>query len=87
MSVAIKTNHNENITDEEIDSPELFFLQVPHFWALEKGPGKKKTHISSISSDVVYLVVRGRLRPAKHMEFGLVVKTITGSREVLKILN
>lgn len=83
----------KDITDGEIESPELlvFFLKClisgPTLKKTRTFTEKKKNRLSSIASDVVYSVMGGRFRPAKHMELGLVVKTIAGSRKLLEILN
>ena len=43
--------------------------------------------IRSISNDVMFATTRGRIKPSKHISFGLGLKSSTGSRRVLEILN
>lgn len=43
--------------------------------------------IKSLCSDIIYIITKGRIKPAKHLALGLAVKSITSSRKVLTILN
>ena len=43
--------------------------------------------VQSVCDDVVYTTTRGRSKPSKHMSMGLGLKSLTGSRKVLEILN
>ena len=45
------------------------------------------TKIKSLCSNIVYIISKGRVKPGKHVWLGLVVKSLTGSRKVLTILN
>lgn len=48
---------------------------------------RKETKIDSLCHDVIYCTTNGRIKPSKQMELGLVMKSLTGSRKVLNILN
>ncbi|XP_044590474.1 uncharacterized protein LOC123269040 [Cotesia glomerata] len=43
--------------------------------------------ITSICSDIIYAVSKGRCKPNKNLTLGLAVKSLTNSRQVLTILN
>lgn len=43
--------------------------------------------IDSVTDDVVYAVSHGRTKPGKHLSLALAMKSITGSRRVIEILN
>ena len=47
----------------------------------------KLRRIRSISEDVVYSMTSGRKKPSKHLKLGLVIKSLTGSKKVIEILN
>ena len=48
---------------------------------------KKLRRTRSISDDIVFAVTSGRKKPAKHLQIGLAMKSLTGSRTVVNILN
>ena len=68
-------------------SSELF--QVPHRspdnrkWDLES----RKRRIKSISQVAVFLSTSRIKKPSKHLQLGLAIKSLTGSRKVVDILN
>jgi hypothetical protein len=43
--------------------------------------------VSSVCADVMFATSRGRIKPGKHLTMGLGMKSITGTRKVLEILN
>lgn len=43
--------------------------------------------IESSAEDAIYIVTRGQVKPAKHCLLGIGLKSITGSKKVLNILN
>ena len=43
--------------------------------------------VQSVSDDVIFATTRGRIKPGKHLCLGLGLKSLTGSRRVLEILN
>ena len=47
----------------------------------------KTRRISSISQDVIYATTSGRHKPAKHLQIGLALKSLTGSRKVIEMMN
>lgn len=61
---------------------------------LIKGPNFKKQpsdvdfiRIKSICDDLIYIVNKGKVKPAKHMMLASSLKSLTGSKKVLTILN
>ena len=47
----------------------------------------KSYRITSISEDVVFAATSGRRRPAKHLQIGMTIKSLTGSKKVVSMLN
>lgn len=47
----------------------------------------KKVRIKSIAYDTIYAVTNGRVKPSKHLQLGLALKSLTGSRKVIDIMN
>ena len=47
----------------------------------------KSYRITSISEDVVFVATSGRRRPAKHSQIGMAIKSLTGSKKVVTMLN
>ncbi len=43
--------------------------------------------VNSASDDVVFSTTRGRIKPAKHMCVGIGIKSLTGSKRVIDIMN
>ena len=52
-------------------------------WGLES----RKRRIKSISQDIVFSTTSGIKNLSKHSQIGLAIKSLTGSRKVVKILN
>ena len=52
-------------------------------WDLES----RKRRIKSIGQDVVFSTTSGIKKPSKHLQLGLAIKSLTGSRKVVEILN
>ena len=86
----------ENITIEDIQKGEIEIPEVviQFFTDLIGGPdprrGKsagKLRRIKSISEDAVFAVTAGQKKPAKHLKVGLAVKSLTGSRKIIDMLN
>ena len=48
---------------------------------------KMKRLEQSVSQDVIYATTRGRTKPGKHLTLGLGLKSMTGSRKVIEVLN
>lgn len=47
----------------------------------------KGIKLDSICNDVMYVVSNGRKVPANYLELGLAMKSLTGSRKVVEVLN
>ena len=43
--------------------------------------------VQSVSDDVIFAVTRGRTKPGKHLCIGLGIKSLTGRRQIIDILN
>ena len=81
----------EDIFKGEVKIPDLvqnFFKYLiggpdSHKWDLER----RKRKIKPISQDVVFSTTSGIKKPSKHLQLGLAIKSLTGSRKVVEILN
>ena len=47
----------------------------------------KQRRIQSISQDIIFAASSGFKLPSKHLKLGVVLKSLTGSRKVVEILN
>lgn len=47
----------------------------------------RKIRIESLAQDAINSVTNGRIKTSKHMELGMVIKSLTGSRKAINILN
>ena len=50
-------------------------------------PTKRSRLVNSVADDIIYGCSRGRIVPSKHVAMALGMKSITGSRKVIEILN
>ena len=81
----------EDIFKGEVEVPDLvqnFFKYLiggpdSHKWDLES----RKRRIKPISQDVVFSTTSGIKKPSKHLQLGLAIKSLTGSRKVVEIQN
>ena len=81
----------EDICKGEVSTPRDL---VKFFWYLVGGPyvgceltAAKSYRITSISKDVVFAAPYGRQRPIKHLQIGMAIKSLTGSKKVATVLN
>ena len=81
----------DNIMSGEIEIPEEVLI---FFTILISGPGSRNSEsatkvrrVRSISEDVVFAISSGRKKPPKHLKLGLALKSLTGSRKVIEMLN
>ena len=86
----------ENITLEdvkkgEVETPEIlekfliYLIADPDSRRHETDV--KQRRIKSISDDVIYATTGGKKNPSKHLMLGMAIKSLTGSKTVLQILN
>ena len=81
----------EDIKRGEVTVPELV---ATFFQNLIGGPDVrhwesnfKKIRIKSMSEDAVFAAAAGLKKPQKHLMLGIALKSLTGSRKVIKIMN
>lgn len=81
----------DDVMRGECEIPKLLYDFMMN---LVRGPdtSNKKSHeiviqVTSICSDIIYAVTRGRCKPAKKLTLGLAVKSLTNSRQVMTMLN
>lgn len=81
----------EDVIHGEIEVPALLteFLTMLIHGPDENNPpcNTKKVRIDSIAKDIVYAATNGRKVSGKHLELGMVVKSLTGCKKMLEILN
>lgn len=84
----------EIIDDEVLDKGECDIRQwLRIFWTtalngFDKRPSVRVERLSSwFSQDSIYTITRGRIRPRKQILLGMTMKSLTGSRKVIDILN
>lgn len=53
----------------------------------EENTDSTTTKITSICSDIIYAVTKGRCKPAKNLTLGIAMKSLTNSRQVITMLN
>ena len=81
----------EDISKGEVDVPYLVTLFFQH---LIGGPDSrrwrqdsKQRRISSLSQDAVFAATSGMKKPRKHLQLGVALKSLTGSKKVINMLN
>ena len=47
----------------------------------------KRRRVDSLTQDVVFSATSGKKKPGKHLELGINLKSLTGSRKILDIMN
>lgn len=81
----------DDIIRGECEIPEQLFNFVQNLVhgpnVREKNDHSTTTKITSICSDIIYAVTKGRSKPAKNLTLGLAMKSLTNSRQVITMLN
>ena len=81
----------EDIKRGEVTVPELvttFFQNLISRSDVRRWKSNlKKIRIKSMSEDVVFAATAGLKKPQKHLMLGIALKSLTGSRKVIKIMN
>ena len=54
---------------------------------MSKGRTQNPRRVNSLSQDAIYAVTSGHIKPSKHLKLGIAMKSLTGSRQVINILN
>ena len=81
----------DDIIKGETDVPETLFQ---FFNNLVCGPDKRRgsteyktQRVKSICQDVIFAATAGKRKPSKHLVLGMVIKSLTGSKKAIDILN
>ena len=81
----------KDVCDGEGDPPEdlkLFFRTLYTGTPGDISSGERvDRYIESAADDAVFCTTRGKIKPAKHITLGLTMKSLTGSKKVITILN
>lgn len=81
----------DDIIRGECDIPQKLFdfmqnlIQGPN--VTDENSDKLKVKRTSLCSDIIYAVTKGRCKPAKNLTLGLAIKSLTNSRQVITMLN
>ena len=80
----------KDIIRGEVEIPDILHTFFTH---LIGGPDprrnmsiRKQRRIRSISADVIFATTSGQKIPSKHLQIGLAIKRLTGSKKVIEIL-
>ena len=79
-----------DIANGEIDAPEIleeFMTNMICGPDYRRRTDTKKSRIKTISQDIVFSATSGRKRPKKHLQLGLAIKSLTGNRRIVELLN
>ena len=80
-----------DIYDGEVDVPDVlhdFFSYLILGFNKQRGNiDSKQRRINALCQDVIFSTTSGSKKPAKHLKLGLAVKSMTGSRKMVEILN
>ena len=82
--------NSDMLSNGQGDPPEelLTFFKVLYTGSLKAATNDKVSRlIESVCADVMFASSRWRFKPGKHLNMGLGIKSMTGSRKVLEILN
>jgi len=91
-SVCPKLNHPLNVHDIISGENKIPDSLAVFFRILFSGTSKPKSEnlerkVSSSSQDAIFIATNGKLKPKKHLLLGLGIKSMTGSRKLLEVLN
>lgn len=78
-------NAGEVSVPENVKSFFKFLIRGPDSRVVESE--KTERRIDSISQDAVYMVSKGLMKPRKHLQLAMSLKSITGSRKVVEMMN
>ena len=80
-----------DISQSEVNFPDNLHLSLNYFISgpdpRKQSSSNKQRRINSIGEDIIYTVSSGAKIPAKHLQVGLALKSLTGSRKVIELLN
>ena len=81
----------EAVSKGQITTPDilLHFFQVLYTGLAITKDSNDRIHryVESTAADVIFATTRGQAKPGKHLTLGLGVKSMTGSRKLIEILN
>ena len=79
----------ESISTDPVKTPDplRYFFQMLYTGSESPVHDQVERHIQSVCYDVLFVTSRGRIKPSKHVLIGSGIKSITGSRRVIEILN
>ena len=73
----------------QADPPEVLkhFFTVLFSGTEELSDFRVERYVHSASQDAIFMTTRGRVKPSKHLCLGLGLKSLTGSRKVIELVN
>ena len=69
----------------EVDLPEILEEFITNM--ICRQTGTKERQIKLICQETVFSATTGRKRPKKHLQFELAIKSLTGNRQIMELLN
>ena len=79
---AIHAGQSNDIPTELIE-----FYRILYTGSKDEGTERVERYIESSTEDDIYKSTKGKVKPSKHMLLGMGLKSITGSRKVVELLN
>ena len=81
----------EDICQGEVNIPpilqQFFTFLISGLDKRRQDVPSRNRRINAVCADVIYAATSGNTKPAKHMKLGLAMKSLTGSRKVIDVLN
>ena len=81
----------DDVKRGEIDVPDCLTNFLRH---LISGPNVRKRsenkddrRVNAIAQDIIFAATSGKVRPKKHLKLGLAIRSLTGSKKVVQMLN
>jgi hypothetical protein len=72
---------------ETLPMPLLEFYRILYTGSRDLSSAKVERYIEASAEDDIYKATSGRVKPAKHMLLAMGLKSLTGSRKILEIVN
>ena len=84
-TVSLEDNRKGEDNTRE-DLVKFFRYLVGGPYVVRELTAAKSYRIKSIAEDVVFAATSGRRKPAKHLQIGMAIKSLTGSKKVVTIV-
>ena len=89
--MSLKGTHSRSIYKGETDIPDwlkIFIIYLISGSDIKRNNTTSKScRIETICQDIIYAASAGRKKSGKHLQLGMVMKSVTGSQKFIEILN